>query len=117
MLRAKVNVELNCRESLHSRVYFKGCQFGLHHLGDDLLEGRFRLPMEQAPGFGSIAHQMVHFGGAVKLGINLHVLFPIQLDAIKGEFEEFLSEQGFFLKLILHENAGVGTAIFSRRLT
>jgi FkbM family methyltransferase len=34
-----------------------------------------------------------------------------------GEIEKFLSEQGFSLKLILHEDAEVGTAIFSRRLT
>jgi hypothetical protein len=34
-----------------------------------------------------------------------------------GEIEKFLSEQGFPLKLILHEDAEVGTAIFSWRLT
>jgi FkbM family methyltransferase len=33
-----------------------------------------------------------------------------------GEIEKFLSEQDFFLKSVLHENAGLGTAIFARRL-
>jgi FkbM family methyltransferase len=32
-----------------------------------------------------------------------------------GEIEEFLSKEGFSLKSILHEDAGLGTAIFARK--
>jgi FkbM family methyltransferase len=32
-----------------------------------------------------------------------------------GEIEEFLSQEGFSLKSILHEDAGLGTAIFARK--
>jgi hypothetical protein len=68
----------------------QGCLFGLHRLGDDLLEGYFRLPIQQTFGFGGIAHQMARISRPEKFGIATDVLLPTQARDLRGNFHNFL---------------------------
>ena len=95
-------------------------QVSVGHDADQLLEGHRRLPTEQTFGLAGLAHQQIHLCRAVELGINHHVLFPIQPYVIERDLAKLADRVGFtgrdqvVIRVILLEHQPHGMDIVGR---
>src|SRR5262249_34580472 len=73
----------------------KGLKLGFHHHLLQLLKAYFRFPSQKLASFAGVAAEVIHFGGADQLGIDLHILLPVEPNAGKRHMQKFLHAVGF----------------------
>ena len=68
-----------------------------------LLEGDFRGPAQFLPSLAGITQQVIHFGGAIEAGVDLHIVMPVEFQVPEDLVQKLGdTEAGIMPKLFFH---------------